>query len=494
MLFSIRIFGFSFFALSVLAAAPPPEGGSEQQIPLLVPAGTPLRLYLTKRLPKKEGAPVEAKVLDAVYSFDREVIPAGAAVLGRVIRVQSVSGAERTRAILNGDFTPLHVAPIEFTMVVLPDGRQMPLRTAETPGLNSIVSPQPLKKQNGGAPQNTGVLGTGKQKVEDAIQGKIARAKSIPDLVRGPDKKEKVEDYLMAKLPYHPQYVRKGTRLDAELAEPLSFGSEPVHPGSLELVGTQPPADRVAQARLITPLDSAVSTPGEKVEAVLAEPVYSADHRLILPEGTHLEGSVVQARRARWFHRSGQLRFNFKNIDLPEDVARVQEVAPVASTRPPQEKLKIRTEANLQAAENTGKAPLKIDGEGGVQANESKTRFLAAAAAVMVARRAGDNEEIRNGSRQIIGQSQNVGGRTIGGGFGFGLLGAGIAQSSRYVGTAFGYYGMAWALYSTVIARGSEVQFGKDAKIDIRFDTRSDKAASSDSASGAQPPAGRSPQ
>jgi hypothetical protein len=70
-----------------------------------------------------------------------------------------------------------------------------------------------------------------------------------------------------------------------------------------------------------------------------------------------------------------------------------------------------------------------------------------------------------------------VGGRTIGGGFGFGLLGAGIAQSSRYVGTAFGYYGMAWALYSTVIARGSEVQFGKDAKIDIRFDTRSDKAA-----------------
>ena len=59
-------------------------------------------------------------------------------------------------------------------------------------------------------------------------------------------------------------------------------------------------------------------------------------------------------------------------------------------------------------------------------------------------------------------------GRTIGGGFGFGLLGAAIAQSSRYVGTAFGYYGMAWSLYSTLIARGAEVQFGKNAMVDIR--------------------------
>ena len=70
-----------------------------------------------------------------------------------------------------------------------------------------------------------------------------------------------------------------------------------------------------------------------------------------------------------------------------------------------------------------------------------------------------------------------VGGRTIGGGFGFGLLGAGIAQSSRWVGAAFGYYGMAWSLFSTVIARGSEVQFSKDAMVDIRFDARPDTSA-----------------
>ena len=458
------------------------------QLPLIVPAGVPLRLYVTKRIPKKAGAPVEAKVLSPVYAFDHQVIPAGAVVLGQVARVEPVSKARRTQAILNGDFTPLHMAPVEFTTLVMPDGRKLPLETAESSGLDSIVPSRPPKAKNSAPAQNSGVLGTGKQKVEDAIQTQVAKAKSIPDLVRGPGKKERVEDYLMAKLPYHPQYVRKGTRFDAALVQPLSFGSEPISPASLAQVGTQPPAASIVHARLITALDSAASKPGEPVQAALAEPVYSADHKLILPEGALLDGSVVAARKSRWFHRSGQLRFSFRQLELPEQVARLQQAAPAVAVAAPQPAaqptLKVRTEANLQAAESTGKASLKVDREGGVQANESKTRFLAAAAAVLLAQRSADNDPIRNQSHQVVGQSQNVSGRTIGGGFGFGLLGAAIAQSSRYVGTAFGYYGMAWTLYSTLIARGSEVQFDKNAMIDIRFDTPSNTAASPSPAAG----------
>jgi hypothetical protein len=340
-----------------------------------------------------------------------------------------------------------------------------------------MVSSRPAKKQRANTPQNGGVLGTGKQQVHDAIQAQVDRARSIPDLVRGPDKKEKVEDYLMTKLPYHPQFVRKGMRFDADLTEPLDFGAERVLPASLAPPGRQPPPGSIAEARLLTSVDSKSSKQGDKVEAALTAPVFSPDHRLILPEGTRLEGTVVTARPARWFHRGGQLRFSFKEIELPEETARLQETAAGASitgARPAQAQLKFRTEANLQAAESTTKTPLKVDGEGGVQAKESKTRFLAAAAAVMVARRAGDNDPIRNQGGQVVGQSQNVGGRTIGGGFGFGLLGIGIAQSSRWVGAAFGYYGMAWSVFSTVIARGSEVQFSKDAMVDIRFDTRPD--------------------
>jgi hypothetical protein len=334
------------------------------------------------------------------------------------------------------------------------------------------------------------VLGTGKQQVKDAIQGQIERAKNISDMVRGPNKMERVEDYLLAKLPYHPQYVRRGTRFDAELLDPLSFGSAPMPRESLALVGTQPQADSVAHARLITPLGSFSSKPGETVVAVLAEPVFSADHKLILPEGTRLEGTVVLARKARLFHRSGQLRFNFREIQLPAEVARLQAAAPIATEteKPAQETLKFRTQANLQGAESTGSAPLKVDSEGGVQAKkESKTRFLAAAASVLLARRAGDNDTARNQSGQAIGQDPNVGGRTLGGGLGFGLLGSAISQSSRYVGAAFGYYGTAWSLYSALIARGAEVQFGKDAMVDIRFNTRAEPAAA---AHGTTPSAG----
>ena len=466
--------------LSVLTAADTSTVTSPE-VPLVVQPGVPLRLYLTKRVSKRTGEQVEAKVLDPVYVFDRQVIPAGTIVLGQVEQVKPVSKTLRTQAILNGDFTPLRLAPVEFTTLILPDGRKIPLRTNESFGLGSIVPAHPPKARNSTAPPNSSTVSAAKQQVKDAVQAKIDTVKSIPDLVRGPDKREVVEDYLIRKLPYHPQYVRKGTRFDAELAQPLDFGSEPVPPASLTLVGTQPKAASVAHARLITPLDSSSSKAGETIHAALSEPVFSPDHKLILPEGTELEGAVVLAKKSRWFHRSGQLRFTFQDFQLPSEVARLQAMRPVAAVEQPvQRELKVRTEANLQAAESTGKARLKVDREGGVQANESKTRFIAAAAALMIARRAADNDPLRNHSGQIVGQSQNVGGRTIGGGFGFGLLGAGIAQSSKYVGTAFGFYGMAWALYSTLIARGSEVSFPKNAVIDIRFDTPTDKVANRD--------------
>ncbi|HZT33746.1 MAG TPA: hypothetical protein VFA33_27900 [Bryobacteraceae bacterium] len=457
----------------------PGGAGQPPTIPLLIPPGTPLRLYLTRRISKRAGAPVEARLLEPLYAFDREVVPAGCQVIGRVSRVAPVTKSERAQAVLNGDFTPLHRAYFEFTELRLPDGRRLLIHTDESTGLDSIVSRTPPKSQ----PQNPqgangGVLGTGKQKVEDQIHAQIARAKSIPDVVRGPDKKERVADFLMSKLPYHPQYVRKGTRFDAELRAPLDFGKETVNRGALALLGTQPPGDSLAHARLLTALDSGSSKLGTPVEAVLGEPLFSTDHRLILPEGTRLEGSVVLAKKARRFHRGGQLRFTFQRVELPPEVVQLEEAAPpAAAPSQRQEKLRFRTEATLKAIER-GKAPLKVDGEGGVEAKESKTRFLGTAAAVMIARRAGDNDPVRaKGTHTVVGQQSNVAGRTVGGGFGFGLLGAGIAQSSRWVGAAFGYYGMAWSVYSTVISRGAEVRFEKNAVVDIGFNTRQQASA-----------------
>jgi len=37
---------------------------------------------------------------------------------------------------------------------------------------------------------------------------------------------------------------------------------------------------------------------------------------------------------------------------------------------------------------------------------------------------------------------------------------------------AFGYYGLAWSVYSNAIAKGGEVEFEKNAMLEIRFGGR----------------------
>jgi hypothetical protein len=377
---------------------------------------------------------------------------------------------------LGGDFSPLHVAQIEFTSLRPADGRSIELHTIETRGLNSLVPLKPSKQRSeNGQSNNKSIVGVGKQKARDAIDSQIARIRSIPDIVRGPGKKEWLYDYAMSRLPYHPQYVRNRTRFDAELQSPLDFGSETVTGNSVALLGSQPPPGSIVHARLLTALDSVSSTQGEKVEAVLEEPLFSADHRLVLPEGTHVNGSVSMAKKAGWFHRGGRLRFDFQNVELTPQAAGLI-AAPAGAPAQSPEGLQFQTQATLDAAES-GNAPVKVDKEGGVQATESKTRFIGTALALLIASRAADNDPVHAPGGAITGQRPNIGGRTLGGGIGFGLLGSIASQSSRTVGAAFGYYGLAWSVFSTVIARGADVQFGKNAAIDIGFNQRTPDGA-----------------
>ena len=132
----------------------------------------------------------------------------------------------------------------------------------------------------------------------------------------------------------------------------------------------------------------------------------------------------------------------------------------------------MKTQATLAGAEGSGTAPIKVDSEGGVQAKESKTRFIAPVISLMLASRAADNDAGHHHDANATAGDANVSGRTLGGGLGLGMLGAALSQSSPYVGMAFGYYGLAWSVYSSVIARGGEVQFDKNAMMDIRFGAR----------------------
>src|ERR1700676_864428 len=149
-------------------------------VTLSVPAGAPLRLYLTKKISKVAGAPVQGKILEPGFAFDKEVIPAGSVITGKVSQVEPVRKWLRFQAIVNGDFTPLRNAQVAFDTVTLPDGGKVALQTVGVMGLNSIYTEPSKKKQKPqkaqkAQPQNQngGILGTAKQTARDQINGQI---------------------------------------------------------------------------------------------------------------------------------------------------------------------------------------------------------------------------------------------------------------------------------------------------------------------------------
>ena len=251
-----------------------------------------------------------------------------------------------------------------------------------------------------------------------------------------------------------PRHKRRRTRVECEVTDNTAWTSNQCR--------------RPSDSRLRATAPRPTPEQGEAVLAVVTAPLFSPDHKLVLPEGTRLTGTVAMAKRARSFHRAGQLRFNFQKLDLPPEVANLRLAVPPAGS--------VNTQATLLAAEASGTAPIKVDPEGGVKAQESKTRFIAPVISAVLASRAADNErhyDHDGDANDITGKANsNISGRTLGGGLGFGLLWSALSQSSKYVGMAFGYYGLAWSVYSNVIARGGDVEFKENAMMDITFGAR----------------------
>jgi hypothetical protein len=141
-----------------------------------------------------------------------------------------------------------------------------------------------------------------------------------------PAKVHRLERYGMAQLPYHPQYMDSGTSFNADLRQPLAFGSEPLKPERLSTIGTQPPSGSVVHALLITPLNSSSAKKGDPVDAVISQPLVISNH-LFLPEGSQIKGSVLQSRSARRLGRNGQLRIVFHPLVPPDGIQQTVEAS-----------------------------------------------------------------------------------------------------------------------------------------------------------------------
>lgn len=427
-------------ALPSAASAPPKSAAVAPvgRIPLVVPAGTPIRVSLVKKVPiRKVGDPVEARVIEPVYSFDRIVVPAGSEVTGKVVRIIPATKWSHTEAILNGNFTPLKTAQVEFDTLTLINGTQMPIQTSVSPAITEVV--RLVSRQ----PKHPSLVNQAKEAIDQEWKAGMHQ-------IHAPGKLHRLKELLIAQLPYHHQYLAKGTVYDAALRQPLSCGAAKISPGELAHVGQLPPANTIAQARLLTALSSATAHKGTPVKAVITKPVFNARKQLVLPVGTKLEGVVVQAQAARRLHRNGKLRFVIRRMELPSGV--VDQI-----------------DASIEGLEVSKHQNLALDSEGGTSVKESKKRYLDTALSVAVATASLDLDA---GKAARVGNQQgDVGPRAVAGGSGFKLIGLalGAAIQSRVLGASLGFFGAARSVYYHFLSHGRNVVLVKDTPMEIAF-------------------------
>jgi len=435
-------------------------------ISLTLPKGTPLRIAVDQRVRIRDsGAVVHGKVVEAVYAFDQEVIPAGSVATGHVKSIAPVSGVRRGMAYANGDFSPFHKYEVTFDMVTLPNGKQMPISTTVLPGTAEVVHlvSNPDKQNQKGA------AGRATDRAKSEAKGKIAEAKQQAhegwQKLTAPGKMHRLKEFAVAQSPYRRQYVQPGTRFVAELEGSLDFGATTRTSEQLAAVGTEPVPDSTLKARLVAEVSSATATRGTPVTAVLTEPLYSPTHQLILPANSRLIGQVVKAKSARKMHHNGELRVIFERIETSDEAVQALAQLQMQAQQAQAERSQAMV-GNLEGVEVDRRANMQLDEEGGARTTDSKTRYLSSGLAVMLAA-AASHTEVEHGTTEMAGP----GVRTAAGGSGFRLTGAllSLVAKSTPVSMAIGAYGASMSIYANFLSRGHDVVLPKDTPLEIGF-------------------------
>jgi hypothetical protein len=196
------------------------------------------------------------------------------------------------------------------------------------------------------------------------------------------------------------------------------------------------------------------------VEALITEPLVVSDH-LILPEGSTIRGSVMQAQPARRLARNGQLRILFHEVAPPNG-------------------LEQKVVTSLEGVAVAKGEHLKLDAEGGAQVTTPRTRYLTTGIQVMLAAASAHPEgdhDLHGGG----GGGGDFGGGAANGASGFRFVGmiVGILAHSRVVSTGFGAYGAASSVYYHFLARGRDVVYPKNMAMVIGLGARESKPGAS---------------
>ncbi len=408
-----------------------------------IPAGDariPLVVQLPRHTPMRVGQVLDGRLLYPVYIENRLVIPQGSTLRGSVVGLES-DRSRRIHARLRGDFTPYRTPVVHFENLLLPDGQEQSLTSRPTKGgvvILHLSAPAAGGKRSFLAQQ----FALAKQQAKEKIA-----------LFTTPGRGDRLLQFVYGQLPYHPQRIEEGTTWNIELSKPLALADLPASapvpvpaakPATKPARSKEPSASPASEegaewsirAYLQQTISSADRKAGDSFEALVAEPVFGANHALLVPEGSLLMGEVTQSKRARSFGRQGKLRFRFRELRLP-----------AGFTQP--------VEGTLASIDAGKAADLQVDAEGGIQP-KSRNRVIAPLALGLLAGRALDED----GSQQLNSAVAANG---------FGLIGrvVGIASGSRGVAVGIGAYGAALSFYDQWLAHGHDIVFGRNTRIEI---------------------------
>jgi hypothetical protein len=415
-----------FFASSAFAQLPAAT----------IPAGAPLAVALDHNSSMRKGAQIQGHLVYPVYVDNTLVLPKGTTILGEVDGLQP-DRTRRTHAILGGDFTPFRTPVVRFTAVKLSDGTTIPLATADASTgapVYRAVAPEPVK---GGLVHQQFKVGL------DAARSDLA-------YFIAPGKGDRFVQWIYSQLPYHPQRIEKDTAWTVELTAPIDV---PAH--------TEPPAPPAparkphfweiqpaapdhphsgawrVEANLADGISSEKSSRGQSIHAIVAQPVLNSDHTVAVPQGATLIGSVTQAKRARWFGRSGVLTFNFDQMLVPGETAQT-------------------VETRLTGADSA--QDITLNSEGQAKSRPHDRVAIPLILAVMAASPLDQDEGHAHHTTRKNG---------TGGAAGLGLIGTvvGAAGGSPYVAAGIGYWGVARSVFGRWVARGQKIAFPKDTRI-----------------------------
>jgi hypothetical protein len=424
-------------------------------LPMTVPSGTPIKVALDSEVRIRQvGQPIHGKTTEPVYAFDKLLIPVGTPVNGKVSAIDAVPKKTRTLEAMDANFSPVRSVHVQFDELVMPDGRRVSMQTVASPAPNGVLKFVPANEK---AAKTNKVQDAATKKVSATRQQIRQQWADLQKQIHEPGKIHRLKRLAIAQLPVHPQYIDLGTSFNADLQQPLDFGTESVEPEALTNVGAPPPSGSVVHARLLTPLNSSTSHKGDPVEALITEPLVASNH-LILPEGSVIRGSVMQVQPARRLARNGQLRILFHEVAPPNGIEQ-------------------KVVTSLEGVAVAKGEHLKLDAEGGAQVTTPRTRYLTTGIQVMLAAASARPDVDRDLHSGGGGGGGDLGGGAANGASGFRFVGmiVGVLARSRVVATGFGAYGAASSIYYHFLARGRDVVYPKDMAMVIGLGARESK-------------------